>query len=123
MSSIAASALAAAELNLPLLKTADVNGRDARDEIGSSTPDVIVTGGNPVIAAVRRTATTIPVVMGISRDPVGAGFVASYGRPGGNVTGLAADASDDQIRDLLGWRLGNWYLNHRKSFVGTPALP
>jgi len=37
--------LAAAELNLPLLKTADVNGRDARDEIGSATPDVIVTAG------------------------------------------------------------------------------
>jgi methionyl-tRNA formyltransferase len=38
-------ALAAAELGLPLLKTADVNGRDARDEIGSATPDVIVTAG------------------------------------------------------------------------------
>ncbi len=37
--------LAAAELNLPLLKTADVNSRDARDEIGSATPDVIVTAG------------------------------------------------------------------------------
>ena len=64
-------------------------------------PDVIVTGGNPVIAAVRRTATTIPVVMGISRDPVGAGFVASYGRPGGNVTGLAADPMPDVLgKDL-----------------------
>ena len=40
-----AVATAAAELNLPLLKTADVNGRDARDEIGSATPDVIVTAG------------------------------------------------------------------------------
>ena len=60
-------------------------------ELVKLAPDVIVTGGNPVIAAVRRTATTIPVVMGISRDPVGAGFVASYGRPGGNITGLAAD--------------------------------
>ena len=64
-------------------------------------PDVIVTGGNPVIAAVRRSATTIPVVMGISRDPVGAGFVASYGRPGGNVTGLAADPMPDVLgKDL-----------------------
>jgi len=40
-----AVATAAAELNLPVLKTADVNGRDARDEIGSATPDVIVTAG------------------------------------------------------------------------------
>jgi putative ABC transport system substrate-binding protein len=29
--------------------------------------------------------------MGISRDPVGAGFIASHARPGGNITGLAAD--------------------------------
>lgn len=40
-----AVATAAGEMNLPLLKTADVNGRDARDEIGSATPDVVVTAG------------------------------------------------------------------------------
>lgn len=50
--------------------------------------DVIVTGGNPVIAAVRKATSTIPVVMASSRDPVGAGFIASLARPGGNVTGL-----------------------------------
>lgn len=61
-------------------------------------PDVIVTGANPVIEAVRRATTTLPVVMGISRDPVGAGFVASYARPGGNVTGLASDP----VPDVLG---------------------
>ena len=33
--------------------------------------DVIVTGANPVIAAVMQAATTIPVVMATSRDPVG----------------------------------------------------
>jgi len=74
---------------------------DLAAELVKLAPDVIVTGGNPVIAAVRRTATTIPVVMGISRDPVGAGFVASYGRPGGNVTGLAADPMPDVLgKDL-----------------------
>jgi len=61
-------------------------------------PDVIVTGANPVIEAVRRATTTLPVVMGISRDPVGAGFVASYARPGGNVKGLASDP----VPDVLG---------------------
>jgi putative ABC transport system substrate-binding protein len=54
-------------------------------------PDVIVTGANPVIGVVKQATTTIPVVMGISRDPVGAGFIASHARPGGNITGLAAD--------------------------------
>lgn len=64
-------------------------------------PDVIVTGANPVIEAVRRATTTLPVVMGISRDPVGAGFVASYARPGGNVTGLASDPASDVLgKDL-----------------------
>lgn len=64
-------------------------------------PDVIVTGANPVIEAVRRATTTLPVVMGISRDPVGAGFVASYARPGGNVTGLASDPAPDVLgKDL-----------------------
>jgi methionyl-tRNA formyltransferase len=40
-----AVAAAAAELNLAVLKTDDVNGRDARDAIGTATPDVIVTAG------------------------------------------------------------------------------
>ena len=40
-----AVAVAAKSLGLPLLKTADVNGRDARDRIESATPDVIVTAG------------------------------------------------------------------------------
>jgi putative ABC transport system substrate-binding protein len=53
--------------------------------------DVIVTGSNPVIAAVKQATTTIPVVMAASRDPVGAGFIASIGRPGGNITGLTND--------------------------------
>ena len=53
--------------------------------------DVIVTGANPVIAAVKKATTTIPVVMTSSRDPVGSGFIASYARPGGNITGFSGD--------------------------------
>ena len=37
--------VAANELNLPLFRTADVNGREARDEIGAALPDVILTAG------------------------------------------------------------------------------
>lgn len=61
-------------------------------ELARLNVDVIVTGGNPVIAAVKKATSTIPVVMGASRDPVGSGFVASLARPGGNITGLANDA-------------------------------
>ena len=63
--------------------------------------DVIVTGGNPVIAAVRQATSTIPVVMGASRDPVGAGFVASLARPGGNITGLTNDTGLEIVGKYL----------------------
>jgi putative ABC transport system substrate-binding protein len=51
--------------------------------------DVIVTGNDPTIAAVKRETQTIPIVMANSSDPVGTGFVASLARPGGNITGLS----------------------------------
>lgn len=57
--------------------------------------DVIVTGANPVIAAVKKATIAIPVVMATSRDPVGSGFIASLARPGGNITGMTGDASTD----------------------------
>jgi putative ABC transport system substrate-binding protein len=59
--------------------------------------DVLVTGSNPVIAAVKQATATIPVVMAVSRDPVGAKFIASLARPGGNITGLANDTDPEII--------------------------
>jgi len=59
--------------------------------------DVLVTGSNPVIAAVKQVTATIPVVMAVSRDPVGAGFITSLARPGGNITGLANEATPEII--------------------------
>ena len=50
--------------------------------------DVIVALTNPVIDVVRQATQTIPIVMPAASDPVGAGFVASLARPGGNITGL-----------------------------------
>ena len=51
--------------------------------------DVIVTPADLSIAAIKRETQTIPIVMALSSDPVGAGFVASLARPGGNITGLS----------------------------------
>jgi putative ABC transport system substrate-binding protein len=63
--------------------------------------DVIVTGGNPVVAAVERATTTIPIVMAASRVPVSSGFVASLAAPGGNVTGLTSDAASGIVGKQL----------------------
>ena len=57
--------------------------------------DVIVTGTNLHVAAVRHATATIPIVMVFVADPVSAGFVASLARPAGNVTGLTSDASPE----------------------------
>ena len=56
--------------------------------------DVIVTGDTPAIQAVKKTTTTIPIVMGNVADAVAAGLVDSLARPGGNITGLTTLAPD-----------------------------
>ena len=57
--------------------------------------DVIVTSGEPAPQAAMRATKSIPIVATeIGVDPVKAGFVASPGRPGGNVTGMTT-LSDD----------------------------
>ena len=63
-------------------------------------PDVIVTGSPPGVRAVMEATRTIPIVIGAVYDPVGQGFVASLGRPGGNVTGLSVQY-EDTIPKLL----------------------
>ena len=68
---------------------------DLAAELVRLNVDVIVTGSNPVIAAVKRATATIPVVMTISRDPVGSGFIASLARPGGNITGFSGDPTPE----------------------------
>jgi putative tryptophan/tyrosine transport system substrate-binding protein len=50
--------------------------------------EVIVARGAPVLAALLRETQTIPIVFTVVSDPVDAGFVQSYARPGGNVTGF-----------------------------------
>ena len=50
--------------------------------------DIVITDGSASTLALKKATSTIPIVMTTSTDPVGTGLVASFARPGGNVTGL-----------------------------------
>ena len=51
-------------------------------------PDVIVASGGVTMQALQQATSSVPVVFALVIDPVGAGYVASLARPGGNVTGF-----------------------------------
>ena len=68
-------------------------GNDARfpalaTELVGLKPDVIVTTGTPGTLAAKRATSTIPIVFASSANPVSAGLVSTYSRPGANVTGF-----------------------------------
>jgi putative tryptophan/tyrosine transport system substrate-binding protein len=52
-------------------------------------PDVLVAAGSTAVGALQQATRTIPIVFPTAGDPVGAGFVESLARPGGNITGFA----------------------------------
>ena len=57
-------------------------------ELVALARDVIVTFGSVAIAPLQQATRTIPIVFVNASDPVGAGFVQSMARPGGNITGF-----------------------------------
>jgi putative ABC transport system substrate-binding protein len=57
-------------------------------ELVAQQPDLILTQNTPTTAAMLRQTRSIPIIFGLVSDPVGSGFVASFSRPGGNVTGF-----------------------------------
>jgi putative ABC transport system substrate-binding protein len=57
-------------------------------ELIALRPEVIFAQTTPVIAALQHESRIIPIVFTNVSDPVGAGFVTSLARPGGNITGF-----------------------------------
>jgi len=58
-------------------------------ELGALAPDVILAAtGTTTVAPLLQATRTVPIVFVLVIDPVGAGFVASLARPGGNATGF-----------------------------------
>jgi len=62
--------------------------RRAAVELAALTPDVILAGGGQVMGPLQEATRTVPIVFTQTADPLGAGFVASLARPGGNATGF-----------------------------------
>ena len=58
-------------------------------ELAALAPDVILAHGGSTVGPMLQATRTVPVVFPAVADPVGAGYVDSLARPGGNVTGFA----------------------------------
>jgi ABC-type uncharacterized transport system substrate-binding protein len=63
--------------------------------------ELLVAGASPAVNAAKQATDRIPIVMPVSGDPVGQGYVASLARPGGNITGLTTMSSSELSRKRL----------------------
>jgi putative ABC transport system substrate-binding protein len=72
-------------------------------ELVALNVDVIVTVDTPPTQAAEQATSTIPIVIAVSADPVGAGLVKSLSHPGGNATGLSllAPETDQKALEVL----------------------
>ena len=91
-------------------------------ELVALKPDVILAAGGSVVGLLLQGTRSVPVVFTITPDPVGAGFVESLARPGGNATGFT----------LFEYGIGGKWLEllreigpniRRAAVVRDPALP
>jgi putative tryptophan/tyrosine transport system substrate-binding protein len=62
--------------------------RKGAEELIALGPDVLLAGGAPALEALQQATRTVPIVFANIADPVGAGYVESLARRGGNVTGF-----------------------------------
>jgi putative ABC transport system substrate-binding protein len=73
------------------MRWASANAADIRRhaaELATLAPDVLLAHGASAVGPMLQATRTVPIVFVVVGDPVGAGFVDSLARPGGNVTGF-----------------------------------
>ena len=79
----------------------------AAEFVRNSVAVIVTAGGAGVVA--KQATSTIPIVFALANDPVGAGLVASLARPGSNVTGMSAQATDLAAKRLRTFaRICSW---------------
>jgi len=94
------------------LEPRNANGSSAQlsalaRELAALPVDVIVAFQTPVVAAAKAATTTVPIVMCPAQEPIELGFVQSFARPGGNITGMTtataalAAKNFELIREVL----------------------
>jgi putative ABC transport system substrate-binding protein len=91
-------------------------------ELVSLNVDVIVVSSTPLAQRAREVTTAVPIVLGVSTDPVGSGLAQSLARPGGNVTGLTADVGPEIQGKRLELLKGAVPRASRVAFLGTKKL-
>jgi ABC-type uncharacterized transport system substrate-binding protein len=86
-------------------------------ELVAMQPDVIFSVSRPTTTALHKETSTIPIVFTYVIDPIGAGFIASLARPGGNLTGLMGIRSKRR-RKMVGYAQGDRAANYTRGAFG-----
>ena len=92
-------------------------------ELAALAPDVILAAGGGAVGALLQATRTVPIVFPTVADPVGAGFVGSLARPGGNVTGFMTSNTASVGK---GWSCSSrsrQACRERRSFGTPPKAP
>ena len=70
-------------------------------ELVTRQVDLIMTSGTAATRAAKQATATIPIFFTLGSDPVQSGLVASFARPGGNLTGFAVGLYEDKMLEIL----------------------
>lgn len=75
-------------------------------ELVALKPAAIITAGSPGVAACQQATASVPIVFASAGDPIRQGFIQSYRRPGGNITGVAFNEEINKkiyevVKDLM----------------------
>jgi putative tryptophan/tyrosine transport system substrate-binding protein len=91
-------------------------------ELVRAKVDIIVAGNSASARSALQASSTIPIVVAVWTDPVGAGLIPSLAHPGGNITGLATSYDDTAPKqlELLSMAVPSLF---RVGFLSSPDNP